>query len=165
VGLLSWLGLNRDDEHPNVDALLAELKRALPNNESVVLRYIAAVVVLLGKVANADGNFNAGEEASLRNLLARIEGLSPENIEAVTRAIAGKMPDLREDELDLCMRELKALCDGKERVEVFRLLAEVALSDGKITPAERAELKHVADELGVPKSELNAVEEKPNQVT
>jgi len=159
VGILSWLGLKQGDSHPNMDALLAELRRALPHDESVVLRYIAAVVVLLGKVATADGRFNAGEEQTLRELLTNIDGLTPEAIEAVTRALQGKIPEIRDEEVSLCVRELKALCDGKERVEVCRLLAKVAVSDGSITPAERAELHHVADELGVPEAEMVAVEQ------
>lgn len=160
MGLLSWLGLKRGDAHPNVDALLAELRRALPHDESVVLRYIVAVVVLLGKVAGADGRFTAREEETLRNLLARIEGLAPADIDAVARALDGKVPDLREEELDLCVRELKALCDGKERVEIIRLLAKVAGADGHLVPAERAELRRVAEELGVPEHELEAAEEE-----
>lgn len=158
MGLLSFLGLKRTDAHPNIDALLAELRRALPNDESVVLRYIAAVVVLLGKVASADGKFTAGEEETLKSLLGRIQGLSPEHIDAVTRALEGKIPDLRDEERDVCIRELKALCDSKERLEVFRLLARVALADGDLTPAEKAELELLASDLGVPESEIVAVQ-------
>ncbi len=159
VGLLAWLGLKRGDTYPNVDALLSELRRALPDDESVVLRYIAAVVVLLGKVASAD-KFTDSEEQTLRGLLAHIEGLSPEAIEAVTRALKGKLPELRDEELALCVRELKTLCDGRERVEVIRLLAKVAVADGRLTPAERAELHHVAADLGVAESEVAAVEKE-----
>jgi uncharacterized tellurite resistance protein B-like protein len=163
VGLLSWLGLKHGDAHPNVDALLAELRRALPHDESVVLRYIAAVVVLLGKVASADGRFAEDEEQTLRELLANIDGLTPEAIEAVTRALRGKIPEISDNELTVCVRELKALCDGKERLEVCRVLAKVAIADGRLSPAERAELHHVADELGVPESELAAVEHSVEQ--
>lgn len=160
MGLLAWLGLKRGDTYPNVDALLAELRRALPDDEAVVLRYIAAVVVLLGKVAGVDGRLTEGEEQQLRSMLAHIEGLSPEAIEAVTRALKGKLPELRDEELTLCVRELKSLCDGRERVEVIRLLAKVAVADGRLSDAERAELHHVAADLGVPESELAAVEEE-----
>jgi len=163
VGLLSWLGLKRGDAYPNLDALLIELRRALPDDESVVLRYIAVVVVLLGKVATVDGRFSETEEQSLRELLSHIDRLTPNDIEAVTRALRGKLPELSDDELSLCYRELKALCDGRERVEVLRLLTEVAVADGSLTPAERAELHHVADELGVPESQLEAVEHEVEQ--
>ncbi|WP_153821138.1 TerB family tellurite resistance protein [Polyangium spumosum] len=162
MGLLAWLGLKRGDTYPNVDALLAELRRALPDDESVVLRYIAAVVVLLGKVAgaDADGRLTENEEQTLRSSLAHINGLSSDAIEALTRALKGKLPELRDEELALCVRELKTLCDGRERVEILRLLAKVAAADGRLSPAERAELHNVAADLGVPESELAAVEEE-----
>jgi uncharacterized tellurite resistance protein B-like protein len=160
VGLLSWLGLKRGDAYPNLDALLGELRRALPDDESVVLRYIAVVVVLLGKVATADGRFTETEEQTLRELLSHIDRLSPKDVDAVARALQGKLPALSDDEFSLCYRELKALCDGRERVEVLRLLTEVAAADGALTPAERAELHNVADELGVPESDLKAVEDE-----
>lgn len=159
MGLLSWLGLKKGNTYPNVDALLVELRRALPHDESVVLRYIAAVVVLLAKVASAD-RFTDSEEQTLRSLLTQLEGLSPDDIEAVTRAVKGKIPELRDEERALCVRELKSLCDGNERAEIVRLLAKVAVADGALTPPERAELRHVAAELGVPESVLAAVEEE-----
>ena len=48
VGFLSWLGLRQGDGYPNLDVLLKELRKALPDDESVVLRYIAIVIILLG---------------------------------------------------------------------------------------------------------------------
>ena len=158
MGLLAWLGLKQGDTYPNLDALLAELRRALPDDESVVLRYIAAVVVLLVKVASADGRFTAREEQTLRDLLMHIKGLEPADIDAVTRGLEGKISELNEQERALCVRELKAICDGRERVVVIRLLAKVAAADGKLTSAERAELRHVASDLAVPVEEIEAVE-------
>jgi len=165
VGLLSWLGFKRGDAYPNLDALLAELRRALPDDESVLLRYIAVVVVLLGKVATADGRFTETEEATLRELLSHIDRLSPHDIEAVTSALQGKLPAFSEEELSLCYRELKALCDARERAEVLRLLTEVAAADGTLTATEHAELQHIAEELGVPERELQAMEHEVEHLT
>jgi DnaJ like chaperone protein len=164
VGLLSWLGLKKGDAYPNLDALLAELRRALPDDESVFLRYIAVVVVLLGKVASADGRITETEEQTVRGLLSHIDRLSPSSIDAVCTLLRGNLPKLSDEELALCYRELKALCDGRERLEVLRLLTEVAAADGALTPAEHTELQHVADELGVPESQLEAVEQEVQEV-
>jgi uncharacterized tellurite resistance protein B-like protein len=163
VGLLSWLGLKQGDAYPNVDALLAELRRALPDDESVVLRYIAAVVVLLVKVASADGRFSEREDETLRDLLTHIKGLKPADIDTVARGLEGRISDLRDEEMALCVRELKAICDGRERVEVIRLLAKVAAADGKLTPAELAELRHVASELAVPAEDIAAAENETSE--
>ena len=54
MGLLSWLGFKRGDAYPNLDALIKELRHALPDDESVLIRYIAIVVVLVARVAWAD---------------------------------------------------------------------------------------------------------------
>ena len=157
MGILSWLGIRQGDEYPNLHALLKDLKRALPDHESVVLRYIAIVVILLSKVAWADGNFSAGEEEALRELLAHIDKLSPSEVDAVCTKVRVHAPDVDDDELALCYRELKALCDGRERMEVMRLLTELAASDGNPSAAERAELESIAAELGVPPGDLASV--------
>lgn len=158
MGLLAWLGLKQGDSYPNLDALMAELRRALPDDESVVLRYIAAVAVLLVQVASADGRFTRGEEQKLRELLTHIKGLKPADIDVVARGLEGTVTELTDEERAVCVRELKAICDGRERVEVLRLLAKVAAADGKLTQLERTELRHVAEDLAVPEDELEAVE-------
>jgi len=154
VGLLAWLGLQKEDSYPNLDALMRELRGALPDDEAVVLRYIAIVVVLLGKVAYADGRFSPEEEQTLRSLLSHIGRLNPNSVEAVCTSLRGQIPDLSEEELSLCYRELKSLCDGRERIEVMKLLARLAAADGGLSEAEERELETIADEIGVPSSDL-----------
>jgi uncharacterized tellurite resistance protein B-like protein len=160
VGLLSWLGFKRGDAYPNLDALIKELRRALPEDESVLIRYIAIVVVLIARVAWADGRLNAEEEGTLRDLLAHVDRLSPSGVEAVCQALKGKLPQVSDEELALCYRELKALCDGGERVEILRLLAKLAVVDGDASTAEHAELEAIAAELGISLADLAHVEEE-----
>jgi uncharacterized tellurite resistance protein B-like protein len=159
VGILSWLGIRNGDEYPNLDALLKELRRALPDHESVVIRYTAIVVLLLSKVAWADGRFSEGEDEALRGLLAHIDKISPSGVEAVCSAIRGKPLEVNDQELALCYRELKALCDARERMEVMRLLTELAVADGEPTDAERAALHSIADELGLSVAEVTSAVE------
>lgn len=154
MGLLSWLGLDPGNAYPNVEALTKELRKALPGSESCVVRYIAIVVVLLARVAWADGRFTEIEEVQLRELLKHIDGLAPEGIDAVCRAVGRQVPNITDDELQLCYRELKSLCDGKERVEVLRLLRDLAAVDGKPCKEERAEIERIAAEIGVPMTAL-----------
>lgn len=160
MGLLSWLGLKDGDAYPNLDALLRELRRALPDHESVVLRYIAIVVVLLGKVASADGRITELEDQALREFLAHVDRLAPSGIEAVCRALQGKLPALSDEEMSLCYRELKGLCDGRERLEIMRLLVKLAAADGGLSPAEHTELERIAAEIGVSADLLREVEEE-----
>ena len=160
MGLLSWLGLKRGDDYPNLDVLLKELRKALPDDESVFIRYIAVVVVLIGRVAWADGRLSPEEERSLRDLLAHIDRLSPSGVEAVCAALRGQIPAVNDEELDLCYRELKSLCDGRERVEILRLLVKLAVVDGESSTAEHAELEAIAARLGVSLADLASVEQE-----
>ena len=160
MGLLSWLGLKEGDAYPNLDALMAELRRALPEDESVVIRYIAIVIVLLGQVAYADGRFTEGEEATLRRLLEHVDRFAPSSIDAVCASLRGNLTELREEERALCYRELKSLCDSRERVEVMRLLVRLAAADGAVSPQEASAIRAIGAELAVPMSEIEALEEE-----
>ncbi len=75
-------------------------------------------------------------------------------------ALKGKLPQVSDDELALCYRELKALCDGGERVEILRLLAKLAVVDGGRSTAEHAELEAIAAELGISLADLAHVEQE-----
>ena len=87
----------------------------------------------------------------------KIGRLTPVSIEAVCEALRGKLPEMRDDEMSLCYRELKALCDGKERLEVMRILVGIAAVDGRLSPMERAEIRQIAEELGVSMDDVAAV--------
>lgn len=160
MGLLAWLGLKQGDAYPNLDALLRELRKALPDDESVFIRYIAIVIVLIGRVAWADGRLSPEEEGSLRELLGHVDGLSPSAVESICNALRGPLPEVNDNELALCYRELKSICDGRERLEILRLLAKLAVVDGEASPAELAELEAIASELGISPADLAAVEEE-----
>ncbi len=160
MGLLSWLGLRRGDEFPNLDALVGQLRRAMPTDESVIIRYVAIVIVLLGKIAYADGRLTDQEEGLVRALLSHIDRLSPANVDAVCATLKGRLPSMKATELALCIKELKALCDHDQRVQVMRLLAQLAAADGALSESEHAELATIAGDLGVMPSELAAVEEE-----
>jgi DnaJ like chaperone protein len=160
VGLLAWLGLKRGDDYPNLDKLITELRKALPEDESVFIRYIAVVVVLIGRVAWADGSLSSEEEQTLRELLAHIDRLSPTGVEAVCSALRRQVPKVNDEEMELCFRELKSLCDARERVEILRLLAKLATVDGDTSTAEHAELEAIATELGISLADLATVEQE-----
>jgi DnaJ like chaperone protein len=165
VGLLAWLGIKKGDDYPNLDALITELRRALPDDESVVIRYLAVVIVLIGRVAWADGKLSEEEETNLRDLLQAIGRLSPAGVEAVCSVLRVQAPRVNEEELALCFREIKSLCDARERVEILRLLAKLAVVDGDTCTAEHAELEQIAAELGIPLSDLAEVEEQAAKET
>lgn len=158
MGLLSWLGLKRREDQTNLDELVSELRTALPDDEAVVIRYIAIVAVLLSRVAQADGRFSEGEERTLRDLLARVDRLSPTAIDAVCGTLGEGMADLTERELGVCYRELKSLCDREERLQILRLLVRLAAADGALSATEKGEIRTIAEHIGLPAVDLEALE-------
>jgi DnaJ like chaperone protein len=156
VGFLTWLGY-REGKAGKLDPLLIELRAALPEDETVVVRYVAIVVALLGHVAYVDGQFSEREERALRRLLAKVSRLEPPGVDAVCNLLRGGHP-FTEEELEKCYREIKSLCDGHERLEVLRLVGELAFADGEPKAEERAALARIAEAIGVPSGEIPIIE-------
>lgn len=155
---LGWLGLKRRDQHPHLEAILRVVRGLLPDDESVVHRYIVVVAVLLTRVAFADGVFLQCELNQLRRLFEHVDRLDPAAIDTLCQALNEHASKLDDDELELCFRELKTLCDAGERLQVMRLLAAIATADGKIAPSEHGALMQVASALGVTEGDLTNLE-------
>ncbi|MBI4701280.1 MAG: TerB family tellurite resistance protein [Deltaproteobacteria bacterium] len=156
---LAWLGLkSKSEAHPNVSAVFETVTAALPQHEAPVIRYVVVVAILLTRVAFADGRFAPREHLHLRRQLRRIGALPDEAVEDLCDVLCARVPELSAAELELLFRELKSLCDAKERLQVLRLLAAQAASDGELAPAEHGELVAVATELGVPVEVLSELE-------
>lgn len=150
---LAWLGL-REPEESHLAAIQRAVRDVLPDDEAVVIRYIVIVAILLTKVAYADGRLERSELDHLKALFRHIDRLLPEGIEQVCEALDDRVPELSGAELKLCYRELKSFCDGRERRQVVRMLAELARVDGKIGPSERVEIRTIGEELGLAEDEL-----------
>ena len=151
---LAWLGLKRGrNRHPNLAAIHNRVRALLPNDEPVVIRYIVIVAILLTQVAQSDGRVMKCEFDHLHVLFRHIDRMPPEGIDALCQALNKHVPEMTEPELALCFQELKSLCDAKERLQVMRLLAGQATSDGAVAPSEHRALMAIAQELDVP-SEL-----------
>ena len=148
MGALAWLGLkDADDSH--LSQIQEAVRAVLPDDEGVVIRYIVIVAVLLTRVAYADGRLHRAEHDHLRGLLSRIERLPQDGIECLCETLSEHVPQLTPAELKSCYRELKSLCDAKERRRVMRLLARLATVDGVVAEAERAELLAIGTALGI----------------
>lgn len=155
---LAWLGLKKSSAPAGLAAVHAEVQALLPDDEPVVIRYIVVVAVLLTHVAYADGVVAPDELDHLRVLFRHIDRLPPEEIETLCRTLHEHIPELTDAELEVCFRELKSLCDAEERLQVLRLLASVALANGKIAPSQHGALLKIAQAIGVSEAGLVEVE-------
>ncbi|MBM4359091.1 MAG: TerB family tellurite resistance protein [Deltaproteobacteria bacterium] len=156
---LAWFGLGRSktDVTP-LGAVHARVKALLPDDESVVHRYIVIVAVLLIRVAQAQGQVRRGALDYLQGLFRHVDRMPSEGIEELCATLVEWVPRMTTADLDLCHRELKALCDASERLQVMRLLASQATVDGNVAPPEHAELVRIAEALGVPTTLIEQLE-------
>jgi DnaJ like chaperone protein len=156
---LAWLGLKRTRRRrANLTEIHECVRKLLPNDEPVVLRYIVIVAVLLTRVAQSDGNVLSCEMDHLRLLFQHIDRMPPEGVDELCATLNDRVPLLTEEELRLCFRELKSLCNAKERLQVMRLLASQATSDGSVAPSEHSTLVEIADGLDVPTELIEDIE-------
>ncbi len=155
---LAWLGLRKRGQHPNLSQIQERVRELLPDDEPVVIRYIVIVAVLLTRVAYADGRFLKCELDHLRALFKHIDRMPDGGIDVLCDVLNEVAPSLPNAELELCFRELKALCDGTERQQVMRLLTSQAKADGQIASSEHAVLRAIAAELDIPNETMDEIE-------
>lgn len=163
VDPLAWLGL-REPEESHLAAVQRAVRELLPDDEAVVIRYIVIVAILLTRVAYADGSVVRSELDHLRGLFRHIDRLPPEGIERVCDSLYERVPQLERSDLDLCMKELRSLCNRDERRQVIRLLADLARADGQIAAPERGALLSIGGDLNLDEEELEELLEAPADV-
>jgi DnaJ like chaperone protein len=155
----AWLGLGRArGAASQLRAIHARVKSLLPEDESVVHRYIVVVAVLLARVAQADGALRRGERDHLGVLFRDVDRMTPEGIDELCRTLEECVPRLTPADVELCCRELKSLCDAEERLQVLRLLTSQATLDGNVAPQEHDELARIASHLDVPNELVTQLE-------
>jgi len=155
----TWLGFGRSrGASSRLGAIHARVKALLPEDESVVHRYIVVVAVLLARVAQADGALRRGERDHLGALFRHVDRMPAEGIDDLCRTLEECVPRLTPADVELCCRELKSLCDAEQRLQVMRLLAYQATVDGSVAPQEHEELARLARHLDVPVDLVSALE-------
>lgn len=156
---LGWLGLRQPrDDTPRLTALINAVRALLPDDESVVVRYIVIVGILLTKVACCDGRVAPSEVAHLEALFRHVDRLPAGDVRDLVRVFNDSVEQLSGSEMKLCFAELKSLCDRGERLQILRLLAQLATADTVIRPAEHTVLAEIAEELDLPPEELDVAE-------
>jgi uncharacterized tellurite resistance protein B-like protein len=147
---LAWLGLTKSkaDGTP-LGALHVRVKALLPEDEPVVHRYIVIVAVLLIRVAQADGQVRRSALDYLQGLFRHVDRMPKDGIDDLCSALREWVPRMTPSDLEVCYRELKSLCDARERLQIMRLLASQATVDGSVAPPEHAELVRIARALDV----------------
>lgn len=159
MGLLSWLGLKRGDRYPNLDALMRDLRTALPATRASCSATSARSSSCSARSPGPTAASPRRRDAARAPVAHR--GPRPHGGRRRVRRAPGKIPDFSQGEIDLVYSELRAICDGNERKQIMRLLLRVAAVDGRLSESEHGELVRIADELGVSLAEVEAEPEAP----
>jgi DnaJ like chaperone protein len=160
VDPLAWLGLRKPKTpHGRLAAIQSAVRALLPDDEAVLVRYIVIVSALLTRVAHADGVFLQCELDHLRALFRHVDQLPAEGIDELCGILNEQVPKLDDEELTICYRELRTLCNADERMQIMRLLAEQATADGQIAPSEHTTLMEVAEALGISADAIATIED------
>lgn len=146
-------------ERPD-ERLVSAVRAELPNADEETRRLVTAVAGLLACVAYADREYSDAEATKIRTELARVHGLAPESVEALSRVLRDEMKGLAMAGAQLWCRELVELGDRNLRWEVLEVLVELAASDSEISLAETNYLRRLATSLGFAQPDYDALQER-----
>lgn len=138
----------------------AEVRAVLRDADQETVKVVTAIAGLLGAVAYADREYSDGEEALVRSELERIQGMTPEGVEAVCSVLRMHIVEVATVQTPRYCRALVELADRELRLEVLQLLVDVAAADGTIRQSETNLVRGLAIALGLDQDDYNAAQAK-----
>ncbi|HEV8549586.1 MAG TPA: TerB family tellurite resistance protein [Polyangiaceae bacterium] len=151
-----WLGSVRNLEVPaGAGEILHRVREHLPEADDETARVVAALGGLLAAVAYADRDYSNAEEAVVRQLLARVHGMTPAGIEAICDAMRRHVVEASTVGIPRYTRELRELGDNELRRDVLSALVDLAAADGRITMSETNLLRQITQSLGLTQGDYN----------
>jgi uncharacterized tellurite resistance protein B-like protein len=126
-----------------IDGLVRE---RLAGADEDTLRVAVAVTGLLACVAYADREYSASEQALVRQILGRMQGLSEQAVEAICSALRDHIVEIAASNTQSYTRDLRELGEPELRREVLDALVDLAASDGE---PETDLLRRTAAALGL----------------
>jgi uncharacterized tellurite resistance protein B-like protein len=159
--MLRFLGLGSrpasstpaESETATVRRIVAELQQLDPERR----RFLAGFAYVVSRAAHADLTVTADETQLMEQIVAQI-GEVPEAQAVLVVEIAKNQGDMYGGTEDyLVTREFAAHSSPEQRRAAVEACYAVAAADGAITSDETAELGQIANELDLPREELNEI--------
>jgi uncharacterized tellurite resistance protein B-like protein len=151
-----WLGSAKHLDTPRgTEEILTRVREHLPGADDETTRVVAALGGLLAAVAYADRHYSTDEEAVVRKLLARVNGMTEAGIEAICDAMRRHVIEASTVGIPRFTRELRELGDTELRREVLEALVDLAAADGRVTMSETNLLRQITTSLGLSQSDYN----------
>ena len=142
------------------DRLAQIVAKYLVEADDATRRIVTAVAGLLAKIAYADGDYSAQEEATIRQELSRVHGLSEAGVDAICGLLADQISHVALLGDHDWTRDLRDLADRALRLEVLEVLVEMAVADQVLKYDEQVQLRRIAKALNLTQDEYNAVQAK-----
>ena len=148
------LGIGADDESgsagasrgesASVQRIAGELERKPPEQA----RYLAAFAYVLARVAHADLQIDDAELTAMREIVAGLGELAPDEATLVCELACDQSTRLGGSENYVVTREFRKIATPPQRAKLLECLFAVAASDGEISTTESHEVIAIAEELG-----------------
>jgi uncharacterized tellurite resistance protein B-like protein len=156
-----WLTSAKDTAPiEGAEQLESVVRGILPNADPETARVVTAIAGVLGAVAYADRNYSAEEENLVREMLARIEGMTPAGVDAISTVLRKHIIEVATVQTPRYCRALRELGDRELRVEVLQLLVDVTAADGKISHDESNVVRRLTAALGLTQDDYNDAQAK-----
>jgi len=136
---------------------IRRIVRALEEVDPARRHFLAGFAYILARAAHADLTVTEDEARVMEHVVSQIGGL-PESQAVLVVEIARNQEELYGATEDyLVTREFKQAATDEERRSTVAACFAVAASDHEITAEEYTELTEIADELDLPRNELNEI--------
>jgi uncharacterized tellurite resistance protein B-like protein len=136
-------------EPPDSDVLGEAVRAHVPDASVEEQLLIAAVAGLLASVAFADAVYTAEEREKVREELGRIHGLGDAGVDAICAILERDIAAVTAAGDQRWIRDLKALTDHDQRLEVLEVLIDLAAADDDFSMTEQNYLRRLATALGL----------------
>lgn len=122
-------------------------------------RFVAAFAYLLARAARADIAITDVERAEMARLIAQVGELDPETAGLVAELAGTRVEHFGATDDYLVTREFKAISTLEEREQLLHCCLLVAVADDTIDARESWLVNRLAEELDVPRPDLNRIRE------
>ena len=138
-------------------ASVARIARKLESLDEQTAHFLASFAYVLARVAAADLQIEASEEAAMHRILLASTELDDEQARLVVEIAREQAAEEGGTENYLATREFRERSSREQQVRLLRSLLQVAAADGHVSEIESNEISSIAEEIGFSPSEVKAL--------
>jgi uncharacterized tellurite resistance protein B-like protein len=146
-------GKETDSESESVRRIAAEL-HDMPEDRA---HYLAAFAYVLARAANADFRVDDTEVEAMMRATSSLTGVGEAEARTVVEIALSQNQELGASENYIVTREFRRISTREQRIALVECLYAISAADGTISTDESAVVLDIAQELGLARSEANAL--------